>query len=143
MHMRNLNLCIIFEGIPVHIQWIQHIENYYPGLIKYWFFINSKLLFSKFLLFTILIRVILPAPRIYRPIIELVKTYANSPTLKAIRIYGSDRDVWAPALLKLIPATQLRKQFGGTKPEEVLCKPSNYTCHNYVFFRKYPNLQVS
>ncbi len=78
----------------------------------------------------------LAAPRAFLPLFDILKPLLSPATRKSLKVYGTDRKKWSQALFKIIPPNQLRHQFGGTKPETILCATANFTCASTVFFRQ-------
>ncbi|ODM89746.1 SEC14-like protein 2 [Orchesella cincta] len=46
---------------------------------------------------------------------EIVRANANSETMKAIKLYGHDKNVWRKALLEFIDSSMLPEKLGGTR----------------------------
>jgi hypothetical protein len=80
---------------PIYVEWVKHYEDYYPDLCKLLVFVNL--------------------PRIAVPLVEVLRPAMSPPTQKVFKVFGPDRQEWAPFLLKFINPNELTYQFGGNK----------------------------
>jgi len=77
------------------LDWIRHYESYYPGLIAGMHIINN--------------------PRIFSPLLEIIRPLFSAQTAKILQVHGPDKNEWSKIILQTISADQLSPQYGGTK----------------------------
>lgn len=66
------------------------------------------------------------APRLMETVIATMMPFLSERTKAVLNVYGYNKEEWVPELLKLIPADQLDRQFGGTR------RPPNKRSTNVV-----------
>jgi len=98
LHGYNLRQHACLSCFSIYFAWFDVLENYYPGYVKHLIGINT--------------------PRIFTPLLELLKPLLSEQTSKALKVYGINKAEWYPAVIgKIVQPDQVRAAFGGTKPE--------------------------
>jgi hypothetical protein len=85
------------QCLTTYVEWMTHMETYYPGYTKHFIIIN--------------------APRIAVPVVELLKPVMSRQTRNAFQVFTANKKEWGPVLKKIIPPDQVRANLGGTRPE--------------------------
>jgi hypothetical protein len=82
--------------IPLWIQFVQGLENHYPGWL-------DEL-------------IIIDAPSTISVILEAIRPFLSRQTRDALKIFSANRSKWMPYLDERISREERRQQYGGTKP---------------------------
>jgi len=53
-------------------------------------------------------------------VVELLVPYLSGENREALKVYGFNKHEWQPKILSLIPANQIRPEFGGTKVDSTI-----------------------
>lgn len=112
-NITRLNLIIDLDGFNIAqhgclnclfriLDFLLLYDNHYPGLADKVIFINT--------------------PPSVAAAAEIVRNNANSETMKAIKLYGTNKKVWQKILLDFIDRDELPTELGGTKKRAAMTR---------------------
>jgi hypothetical protein len=96
LHGYNLRQHACLLCFPTYFEWTNNYERNYPQTFGNFYMINT--------------------PRIFQPLLELLRGIFTPHTRKALKVYGPNKQEWVPELLKFIDEDVLIQQYGGKKP---------------------------